>query len=450
MLKLSSEGIAMYASPNAYNLRVAVTFFVPKTTVVPFVSLPLDTEAKPRSPLHFARTTTSALLTALEVMRKVALDLTAILVPSVIVLLFLSHLADKTIILDPPTVPKALTDRGVTPELLTAMLQVRLQEIHETAATGKALQLATPPREALRIEAAGFSLSLSSFVRFAVRFLGWEPEQHLTVSVLCVSMDCADDSISLHAIASTDHMSAANPTELNPTNLAPAIDSAAQHLLRTFDPYILASYFYVLEDEEGADGPNEGKSIDLLEKMVRNGHRDRAWAYNLLGYMFLDNEDYESAGRQFDKALAVDSEFVAAIVNRGNTHFFLKDYGQAEVFYRRALVVDPMRLSAYNNLGWIRLNLCDWEGATWAYEHALAIDPIHPLPLTSLASVKKWRLNDEVTADELVQRARSVDPDSTLSFLARAEKVVKSSDCEGSPMKDPQLADALYGLIDHP
>jgi cytochrome c-type biogenesis protein CcmH/NrfG len=109
-----------------------------------------------------------------------------------------------------------------------------------------------------------------------------------------------------------------------------------------------------------------------------------------------------------------------------------------------------MRLSAYNNLGWIRLNLCDWEGATWAYEHALAIDPIHPLPLTSLASVKKWRLNDEVTADELVQRARSVDPDSTLSFLSRAEKVVKSPDCEGSPMKDPQLADALYGLIDHP
>jgi tetratricopeptide (TPR) repeat protein len=77
-------------------------------------------------------------------LRKVMLDLTAVLLPVALAVFFVMILADDTIVVDVPSVPEAVEARGVTPELLTRLLQARVQQIQAAAQTGKATVAATP------------------------------------------------------------------------------------------------------------------------------------------------------------------------------------------------------------------------------------------------------------------------------------------------------------------
>ena len=67
-------------------------------------------------------------------LRKLMLDLTAVVLPFAAVIFIFYVLTEDSVVIEAPSVPQAVQDRGITPELLTRMLQARIQQIHAAAA----------------------------------------------------------------------------------------------------------------------------------------------------------------------------------------------------------------------------------------------------------------------------------------------------------------------------
>ncbi|GAB4392830.1 MAG: hypothetical protein Tsb0032_09930 [Kiloniellaceae bacterium] len=68
-------------------------------------------------------------------LRRFSVDLVAVVLTGGVLALFVLFVTDETIIIETPSVPKSLQERGVTPELLSHMIQVRIQEIRASASS---------------------------------------------------------------------------------------------------------------------------------------------------------------------------------------------------------------------------------------------------------------------------------------------------------------------------
>lgn len=293
----------METGQDRYNQRVEVNFSAPGG-------------AAPASELRrrhgSVRTILAALPSALATLRKAMFDMTAVVLPFVAVIYFVSILMDETITIEAPSVPAALQERGLTPEFLTQRLQARIQEIQDVAATSKTPEQASAAQEPLVIEAAGLHVSLNSLAHMVQRLLGIENRRRLTVSVVCKTADCGDEALSLHIVALSQHAVVAESAPLRAANLHPAVDAASKHLLRNFDPLTLATYHFRKRDLESARL--------IVDQMLSERHESDVWLHNLRGLVEMRAGNFSLAETSFTMALEIDGQFVPTLVNWGNLY----------------------------------------------------------------------------------------------------------------------------------
>lgn len=118
----------MEAGRDQYNQQVEVSFS----------ELEGDAPVTSRRGLwHALRHRLAALPSLLATLRKVTLDASAVALVLVVVGYFISALNQESILIEEPSVPKSLQDRGLTPALLTQLIQTRVRGIYAAAANGE-------------------------------------------------------------------------------------------------------------------------------------------------------------------------------------------------------------------------------------------------------------------------------------------------------------------------
>ena len=77
----------------------------------------------------------------------------------------------------------------------------------------------------------------------------------------------------------------------------------------------------------------------------------------------MDLKKFEGAIEDYSKSIEIDSMFVDAYYNRGNSKYFLRDFKGAIDDYSQAIEIDPKYAEAYNNRSFAKDSLKDFEGA---------------------------------------------------------------------------------------
>ncbi|MGC1927822.1 MAG: tetratricopeptide repeat protein, partial [Candidatus Nitrosopolaris sp.] len=85
--------------------------------------------------------------------------------------------------------------------------------------------------------------------------------------------------------------------------------------------------------------------------------------------------NYTEAIGYFDKVLAVNPKYIAALGGKGNVLLALGNYTGAILYYDRVLAINPSDRHALNNKGNALLALGNYTGAILHYDKALTVDP---------------------------------------------------------------------------
>jgi protein O-GlcNAc transferase len=108
----------------------------------------------------------------------------------------------------------------------------------------------------------------------------------------------------------------------------------------------------------------------------------------------------DEALANYDRALAVRSDFFEALFNRANTFLELKRCEEALESYDRAVRSRPDSPSAWNNRGTALRNLQNLDGALASFSRAATLSPAHVNALTNVAIVlwDQGRLEEALAA----------------------------------------------------
>ncbi|AUI59870.1 tetratricopeptide repeat protein [Amycolatopsis sp. BJA-103] len=167
------------------------------------------------------------------------------------------------------------------------------------------------------------------------------------------------------------------------------------------------------------DGPREIPVLDLLagagefdaarlSKVIRR----RAWAYE-------DQDDFEAAKRDFDRALDLNPADAYAWSDRGNLFRNKGDWERALEDLNRAIELDPTYAFSWRGRGSARAALGDLEGAMADLDEAVRLQPEHAWAYTARSEVYD-KLGEPRKAIGELDIAIRLDPDYAWAISQRA------------------------------
>jgi len=142
-------------------------------------------------------------------------------------------------------------------------------------------------------------------------------------------------------------------------------------------------------------------------------------AFNNRGLVYYEKKQYEKAIRDFNSALAMDTEYSTAYYNRANVYDAEADYQKALADYSRAIELDPKAAKAYNNRGLTYGRMGKHQKAIDDFTQAVRIDPTYALALNNRGMIY-GRLKQHKQAIADFTQALRIDPDYAKSYYNRA------------------------------
>ena len=148
-------------------------------------------------------------------------------------------------------------------------------------------------------------------------------------------------------------------------------------------------YILLLLSLASACSPNEKELLGEARKLLNESnptealtYLDRAInknpqsfdGYNMKGTAYFILEDYESALKDWQIALLIDSTSYKPFYNMGNALRKLKSYEEAIVKYSRAINLKPNEKDLYINRGSTLYDLQHFEGALNDFKFAIELD----------------------------------------------------------------------------
>jgi tetratricopeptide (TPR) repeat protein len=108
-----------------------------------------------------------------------------------------------------------------------------------------------------------------------------------------------------------------------------------------------------------------------------------------LGRTAYDRGEFNTAVREFEKAIAADSKYIDALIDLGDAYFDSSQLDEAVQTYRRALVVDSSNVDAQYRLGRAAFARYDFDTARTSYEAVIKRNPSDPQAVYNLALTYK-------------------------------------------------------------
>lgn len=116
------------------------------------------------------------------------------------------------------------------------------------------------------------------------------------------------------------------------------------------------------------------KNSETLWTDVINKFPDVAIAHNSRGNYHFQNENFNLAFQDYQRALAIKPDYPMALTNRGNIYKLNGDLDMALADFNKALELSPANPEAYTNKGVILYNQQQFEEAIELYDKAVEID----------------------------------------------------------------------------
>jgi Tfp pilus assembly protein PilF len=138
--------------------------------------------------------------------------------------------------------------------------------------------------------------------------------------------------------------------------------------------------------------------------------RDSAQQYYSIGASYFQQNNFESALLNFERALDYDSTYYEVYVAVGATYRKMRDAVPAEEYYRKAMKIDPKKPKAYEGLGDLFLSQGKDSAALAVYQEGLSHDSSLVDLYNGSAEVYVKR-NQMEKADEVYQEAMRRFPD---------------------------------------
>jgi Tfp pilus assembly protein PilF len=146
--------------------------------------------------------------------------------------------------------------------------------------------------------------------------------------------------------------------------------------------------------------------------------------------------DLERARALLEETVQRDPSLKGAYNSLGNLYYQQQQYQQAIVMYERALQLDPDYAKARNNLGSTYLRLAMDDRAFTELHKALEADSTYGLAYYNLACVYA-RAGDSTTAAQYLQQAIALEPQA---------RIWAQSDDDFGPVRGAPIIQKLLGL----
>jgi tetratricopeptide (TPR) repeat protein len=139
-----------------------------------------------------------------------------------------------------------------------------------------------------------------------------------------------------------------------------------------------------------------------------------------LGLKQHSNKNYDEAILLYDKALALDSSYFTAYVNRGNSYFEKENYTNALSDANKAMTIDPENAVPYNNRGLIYKFQGKYDEAILEYNKAITLNKIYYEAYINKvrAQLKTAKPQDaKITVDNLKKEFPTVPDSYIVAFI---------------------------------
>jgi tetratricopeptide (TPR) repeat protein len=182
----------------------------------------------------------------------------------------------------------------------------------------------------------------------------------------------------------------------------------------------LGSVYFERQDYE--------KAIEHLEKALEI-QEDYIHAWNGLGSVYFERQDYEKAIEHNQKALEIQEDYVHAWNGLGSVYFERQDYEKAIEHHEKALEIQEDYVHAWNGLGSVYFERQDYEKAIEHYQKALEIQEDYVHAWYGLGNIY-YHLKDYDKAIEHYQKALEIQEDYVYAWsgLGDVYKDLKACD----------------------
>ena len=156
-------------------------------------------------------------------------------------------------------------------------------------------------------------------------------------------------------------------------------------------------------------------AIDQLEPLEAILPRSDANSHSNHGFLYLNNNEYQEALTEFQKAIALDSRYERAQFGLGHVYLRTKSYPSAIHAFQQAIQQNPNYKEAHHGLSLAYFREGDNSRATTAANAALGIDPHYQPPRELLNAIKSSSSTTSSTRSSSTQSKQTARPRSTVS-----------------------------------
>ena len=156
-------------------------------------------------------------------------------------------------------------------------------------------------------------------------------------------------------------------------------------------------------------------AIDQLEPLEAILPKWDANSHSKQGFLYLNNNEYQEALTEFQKAIALDSRYERAQFGLGHVYLRTKSYPSAIHAFQQAIQQNPKYKEAHYGLSLAYFREGDNSKATTAANAALRIDAQYQPPRELLKAIKSSSSTTSTTRSSPTQSKQTARPRSTVS-----------------------------------
>jgi len=312
---------------------------------------------------------------------------------------FATQLWKNQVVIEPISVPPAMMQTGLTPEVVANRLWDGIKDFEVTSDSAKRTFVAVPRNRALDFSIPQSGLSLEAVLSQLRQFLNLF-ETRISGEFVCATPTCEPEQMQLRLRILRGDATIIDLPEVGTTTSRDYFRAAAEGIFTELDPFVAISAL-------SRTAPD--RAIVLARQMVRRRGPDAQWAYNLIGEIEAGRNDYAEALVAFDAAVALDPKLQQANVNRALALANLGRYDAAVTTLQQAEKAGANRLDVVKALASVAYMQGDRLAAVGHFLASAGLEPDEPRHLV-LAGRTELELGDRSKGEAHLMDALAVAP----------------------------------------
>lgn len=310
-----------------------------------------------------------------------------------------TQLWKNQVVIEPISVPPALVQMGLTPDVAANRVWDGLKDFEAAADTAKRTFVAVPEGQALDFSIPQSGLSLESVMSQLRQFLNLF-ETRIAGEFVCVSPACAPAEMRLRLRVLRGTATVIDLPEMGTMPSRDYFRLAAENIFGELDPFVsIAALSRTAPD----------RAVVLARQMVRRRDPAAQWAYNLIGEIELGRGNHAEALAAFDAAVALDDKLAEARVNRALALAHLGRFDEADAALLLASKSGASKLDVAKTSASLAYMRGDRAAAVGYFLEAARLDPGEPRHLV-LAGRTELELGIRAPGEAHLKDALAVAP----------------------------------------